>query len=168
MRYAGRVARWGDDRGIGFIEPNGGGDALFMHVSDFERSRRRPRQGDVVTYAVADGRGRRPKAVDVCLREKHAVRARRESTKRASAGVVLAVASIGAMVFAAYTRRHRIVADSRSSVTVIGTSTRSFTCDGRTYCSQMASCEEATYFVQHCPDTTMDGDGIPCEQQLCQ
>lgn len=44
-----------------------------------------------------------------------------------------------------------------------------FTCDGRTHCSQMTSCEEATYFITHCPGTKMDGDrdGIPCERQWC-
>ena len=42
-------------------------------------------------------------------------------------------------------------------------------CDGRTHCSQMRSCEEAKYFIQHCPNTQMDGnnDGEPCEQQWC-
>ncbi|NJA04368.1 MULTISPECIES: excalibur calcium-binding domain-containing protein [Methylomonas] len=47
---------------------------------------------------------------------------------------------------------------------------QNFVCDGRVYCSQMRSCEEATYFINHCPDTKMDGDndGIPCESQWCQ
>jgi len=47
--------------------------------------------------------------------------------------------------------------------------TGSFTCDGRTYCSQMTSCAEATYFISHCAGTKMDGDrdGIPCERQWC-
>ena len=42
-------------------------------------------------------------------------------------------------------------------------------CDGRTYCSQMTSCEEATFFINNCPDTKMDGDmdGVPCEKQWC-
>ena len=42
-----------------------------------------------------------------------------------------------------------------------------FKCDGRTHCSQMTSCAEATYFLQHCPGTQMDGnnDGEPCERQ---
>lgn len=45
----------------------------------------------------------------------------------------------------------------------------SFACDGRTYCSQMSSCEEATFFLNNCPGVKMDGDhdGIPCEQQWC-
>ncbi len=53
---------------------------------------------------------------------------------------------------------------------VLTSSVSSFTCDGRKHCSQMTSCAEATYFVQHCPNTKMDGnnDGIPCEQQWCR
>jgi hypothetical protein len=49
------------------------------------------------------------------------------------------------------------------------TASPAFVCDGRTYCSQMSSCEEAKYFLQHCPGVKMDGDndGIPCERQWC-
>lgn len=49
------------------------------------------------------------------------------------------------------------------------TATSTFSCDGRKHCSQMTSCAEATYFIQHCPNTKMDGnnDGIPCEKQWC-
>jgi hypothetical protein len=45
-----------------------------------------------------------------------------------------------------------------------------FRCDGRTHCSQMSSCAEATWFLEHCPGTEMDGDrdGIPCEKQYCR
>lgn len=44
-----------------------------------------------------------------------------------------------------------------------------FSCDGRTYCSQMTSCAEAKYFLAKCPGVKMDGDnnGIPCEKQWC-
>ncbi len=45
-----------------------------------------------------------------------------------------------------------------------------YTCDGRTHCSHMTSCEEATYFLRNCPGTKMDGDndGVPCETQWCR
>jgi len=45
-----------------------------------------------------------------------------------------------------------------------------FKCDGRQYCSQMTSCEEAVFFLNNCPNTKMDGDrdGIPCEKQWCK
>jgi len=44
--------------------------------------------------------------------------------------------------------------------------TQRFECDGRQYCSQMTSREEAEFFVRHCPGTKMDGDhdGEPCER----
>jgi hypothetical protein len=45
-----------------------------------------------------------------------------------------------------------------------------YQCDGRTHCSQMSSCEEATFFLRNCPNVKMDGnaDGIPCEKQWCK
>jgi len=45
-----------------------------------------------------------------------------------------------------------------------------FKCDGRIYCSQMTSCEEAKFFLQNCPGVKMDGngDGVPCEKQWCK
>lgn len=47
---------------------------------------------------------------------------------------------------------------------------KNFQCDGRTHCSQMTSCDEATFFLNNCPGTKMDGnyDGVPCEKQWCQ
>lgn len=44
-----------------------------------------------------------------------------------------------------------------------------YSCDGRQHCSQMSSCEEATFFINNCPNTKMDGnhDGVPCERQWC-
>ncbi|WP_231897543.1 excalibur calcium-binding domain-containing protein [Vibrio rumoiensis] len=43
-----------------------------------------------------------------------------------------------------------------------------YQCDGRQYCSQMTSYDEAKYFITYCPDTKMDGDGdgVPCERQF--
>jgi cold shock CspA family protein len=45
-----------------------------------------------------------------------------------------------------------------------------FRCEaGKTHCSQMTSCEEATFYIRNCPGTQMDGnnDGVPCERQFC-
>lgn len=48
--------------------------------------------------------------------------------------------------------------------------TQAFKCEtGKTHCSHMRSCAEATFYIQNCPNTQMDGDddGIPCESQWC-
>jgi hypothetical protein len=62
------------------------------------------------------------------------------------------------------------VSDAPTIRQLVDTSDKHFTCDGRQHCSQMTSCEEATYFQKNCPGTKMDGDhdGIPCEQQFCR
>jgi Excalibur calcium-binding domain len=56
-----------------------------------------------------------------------------------------------------------------SDIDIKSSSRSTFTCDGRVYCSQMNSCDEAKYFLEHCPNVKMDGnhDGIPCEKQWC-
>ncbi len=45
-------------------------------------------------------------------------------------------------------------------------SSSGFKCDGRQYCSQMKSKDEALFFIRNCPNTKMDGDhdGRPCER----
>ena len=44
-----------------------------------------------------------------------------------------------------------------------------YSCDGKVYCSEMNSCEEAKFYQDNCTGTKMDGDhdGIPCESQWC-
>ena len=58
----------------------------------------------------------------------------------------------------------------RTTPTAAASPADPFKCDGRIYCSQMASCAEATYFLRNCPGTKMDGDndGVPCETQWCR
>lgn len=59
MRYQGRVTSWKDDKGFGFIAPNGGGVPVFVHISAFANRRRRPQQGDILSYElVIDAKGR--------------------------------------------------------------------------------------------------------------
>lgn len=59
MRYQGRITAWNDDKGFGFITPNGGGEPVFVHISSFARRQRRPSGNEIVTYELAvDGRGR--------------------------------------------------------------------------------------------------------------
>ena len=47
----GRLARWNDDRGFGFIRSEGDSRDVFLHISAFKRSiGRRPQVGDIIYY----------------------------------------------------------------------------------------------------------------------
>jgi uncharacterized membrane protein YsdA (DUF1294 family)/cold shock CspA family protein len=59
MRFQGRITSWKDDKGFGFITPNGGGKQVFVHVSAFRNRQRRPEGDEFVTYELAvDEKGR--------------------------------------------------------------------------------------------------------------
>jgi len=50
LRYQGKLTNWNDDKGFGFVEPNGGGDRAFVHIKSFEKRSKRPVEGDIITY----------------------------------------------------------------------------------------------------------------------
>jgi uncharacterized membrane protein YsdA (DUF1294 family)/cold shock CspA family protein len=59
MRFAGRITEWNDEKGFGFVVPNGGGTRVFLHISQFQGRSRRPVVGDLISYLpVVDDRGR--------------------------------------------------------------------------------------------------------------
>jgi uncharacterized membrane protein YsdA (DUF1294 family)/cold shock CspA family protein len=59
MRYLGRLHEWNDDKGFGFVTPNGGGTRAFVHIKAFERATRRPVLGDLLSYELTrDSKGR--------------------------------------------------------------------------------------------------------------
>ena len=57
----------------------------------------------------------------------------------------------------------------RNISSVVVEDTAHFQCQGKRYCSEMTSCEEATFYLKNCPGVEIDGDGdgIPCESQWC-
>lgn len=65
MRHWGKISRWDDERGFGFITSHKGGASVFFHISSLQRSDRRPSMNEPVSYTLAlDSQGR-PQANDV-------------------------------------------------------------------------------------------------------
>lgn len=65
MRYVGRLREWNDDKGFGFVAPNGGGAEAFVHIKAFASASRRPVTGDLISYELGTGDKGRPRALQV-------------------------------------------------------------------------------------------------------
>lgn len=213
MRTHGKLAKWNDDRGFGFIEPAVGTEEIFVHISAFPRDGIRPCIGEMISFEIDLSGDGKKRAVRVMRPGSHGTAHRtrrpqstatRQSPLTAVVGLLL-LAAIGWYGYshlaanrvpdstpipppaaraipytpaahptpAAPDPASRPVAPAPVAPPAVpalaDTSVQPFHCDGRTYCSQMHSCAEATYFIRQCLGTRMDGnhDGVPCESQWC-
>ncbi len=182
MRQQGRISDWKDDRGFGFITPQGGGTPIFVHVSAFDRSQVRPLLNAEVTYDVQVDPKKGPRAVNVSYVGGGKTVSRQPSRAAASpnrkprehrqtaggswrnsllAGVVLF--GLGSYAWQQISTKNAFREpdsfESESPATAIPASKSNFVCEGKQHCSQMRSCEEAQFYVANCPNTMMDGDG---------
>lgn len=59
MRYSGKIIKWNDEKGFGFVVPKGGNQPVFLHVRGFSNRQRRPLVGAMVSYELgSDAQGR--------------------------------------------------------------------------------------------------------------
>jgi uncharacterized membrane protein YsdA (DUF1294 family)/cold shock CspA family protein len=65
MKLQGKVINWNDDKGFGFVEPNGGGVRAFVHIKAFHSTSRRPVDGELIIYELVSESGNRYKAANI-------------------------------------------------------------------------------------------------------
>jgi uncharacterized membrane protein YsdA (DUF1294 family)/cold shock CspA family protein len=59
MRMKGKVINWNSDKAFGFIEPNGGGEHIFIHKTSLANRKRVPEISDIITFSLGkDKQGR--------------------------------------------------------------------------------------------------------------
>ena len=183
MRFEGTIKTWNDAKGFGFLSSTQGGQDIFVHASALPRGTGTPRVGQAFTFEVELNHDGKKRAVNVAHAGRPAhVRNSPGSGRghRASpAGWIMGLLLVVAVGAFGYTKVTGFLARANEPAQTdvqpasvsdgVATMPTSFRCDGRTYCSQMTSCAEATYFLKNCPGTKMDGngDGVPCEQQWC-
>lgn len=66
-RYQGKITAWKDEQGYGFISPNGGGPAVFVHVCGLAGHAVRPAVGAIVTYHLATNDKGQSRAANVAF-----------------------------------------------------------------------------------------------------
>ncbi|MCF2946809.1 cold shock and DUF1294 domain-containing protein [Paraglaciecola aquimarina] len=65
MRYQGKIFNWNDEKGFGFVEPNGGGTRAFVHIKAFKSGSRRPVNGEIIVYELVKENNRGFKAQNI-------------------------------------------------------------------------------------------------------
>jgi len=182
-RTQGKITHWNEEKGYGFITPAAGAKQVFVHISAFSKRGQKPGLNQLVTFSLSTDKRGRPCAVGVSgVGEKPPRVIRRTNGKNSSQNGNLGKLVIIALILSAgWFVYSRLIApqiqngispkaNSIPQKVVPRVQTTKYKCDGRTHCSHMTSCAEATYFVEHCPNTKMDGDGdgVPCESQWCK
>ena len=177
MRTHGTLTRWNDERGFGFITPARNDGDIFVHISAFPRDGVRPRLNELISFDIettSDGKQRAIRVMRPGQKPNSAPPPR--SSRRPAANLLggaislLALGAVGTYGYTSYLQDRSVAEDSSATILEeIEAGADHYSCDGRRFCSEMTSCAEATYFVRHCPDTQMDGngDGVPCESQWC-
>lgn len=106
MRQKGKLARWDDDKGFGFIEPNNGGNRVFVHINEFANRTQRPMLNDFVTYETAKDAQGRVNAVDAALG--NAKSYRRRGPKGQASAILFSLLFLGGLGALAYIGQLRI------------------------------------------------------------
>jgi len=91
VRYQGKITDWKDDKGFGFVTPNGGGPKVFVHIKSFSNRQRRPVGNELVTYELtSDARGR-PQGLNIAF----------IGDRPSSPPIIAPGPGVGALIFAA-------------------------------------------------------------------
>lgn len=196
MTYQGKIKKWEDKRGFGFIQQTQSSLEIFAHISSFHVQMPRPQIGEEVSFdIVTNAKGKKEAknirryrhGVEITspLPSSHAYSYKNSAAKRPHKSSSLWINFISLLIFLIstyiiYTKYFSSFStdqtnSGKASATLFAAETSSskpeqhFRCDGRTHCSQMRSCKEAKFFLRNCPGVKMDGDndGTPCEQQWC-
>ncbi|MGR9100472.1 MAG: excalibur calcium-binding domain-containing protein [Gammaproteobacteria bacterium] len=180
--FKGRLERWNDAKGFGFILPENQEREVFIHISAFHKDiSRRPKIGDVIRYQLHVDHSRRSRAVNAKIEGVSINRAsfhnsiRRKKTRNdnntrwLAKGIALILFMSAAFLLYGKIQKGNFQKDTSILFQRNRVSEKTYRCEGKTYCSEMTSCEEAKFYLRNCPDTKMDGDydGVPCESQWC-
>lgn len=90
MRYQGKITKWKDEQGFGFITPTGSRYQVFVHIKSFSNHQRRPEGNEIVTYELKTDAKGRAQAQNVAFVGEHSPSA--SSSEHSNAPLILAAA----------------------------------------------------------------------------
>jgi len=185
----GKLIRWVDAKGFGFIKPENGNGDIFIHISALKGMERKPIIGDIIHYEIMTDTNNKVRAVNAKIegvrqvltlepikhKRKSEISYRtkpvtpRKTVKPKNRFKLLPAIIIGIAVFiySKFSEETPITTHAPQKIKHIRAVER-FQCQGKVWCTEMTSYEEAVFYLRNCPGTKMDGDGdgIPCERQF--
>jgi cold shock CspA family protein len=191
----GKLVRWIDEKGFGFIKPENGKNDIFIHISALKNMSRNPVIGDLILYEInVDSTGKQ-RAVNALIEgvsqnvniapiektiKSAPPRKKNESsrknynaktqTKSLRSLYLVIILGLGIFIYEKFLTNKNVIDPKKISETVAKSVdyNQQFKCEGKVYCTQMSTYDEAFFYLNNCPGTKMDGDGdgIPCEQQF--
>jgi len=173
MKIKGKLVRWVENKGFGFIKSETVDKDIFIHISTLKHMSRKPLVGDVILFDVVtdvDGKQRAENASIEGVSVKQKGKRHKKSSSKAGDNIFYTVVFILVVAFVFYLYQlnspsPKILNDIFSKEDFSG-----FSCQGKQHCSQMISCKEARFYLKNCPNVEIDGDrdGVPCEIQWCR
>lgn len=65
MRYQGKVAKWFDDKGYGFVSTEATAEQVFLHISAIQKGQTTPAVGEELTFEITHDNKKGPQAYNV-------------------------------------------------------------------------------------------------------
>ncbi|MDZ4097360.1 MAG: cold shock domain-containing protein, partial [Methylophilaceae bacterium] len=65
MRYQGKITKWNDEKGFGFVLQNGAQKEVFLHISSLQNRGKRPQISQLVTFELSSDSSGRQQALNV-------------------------------------------------------------------------------------------------------
>lgn len=175
----GKIIKWVDDKGFGFIRVEGQPSDVFVHISAFGRLPRAPKVGEGVEIDVLSNDNGKVKAVRaripglVPLAAHKDFQASPNSWRLPRFAVAAGLLALGVGLWWGHRNINPNVNNNITQQGVEATgepvaASSTFRCEGKTRCTEMVSKEEAQFYLQNCPEVKIDGDGDgdACEDQF--
>lgn len=146
MRFQGKLTSWNDAKGIGTITWNGSSDRVFVHISAFITRRRRPAEGDIVTYEVEKDKSGKFRAINVSFPQSELGAAPAERSKPSSGIFIggVTAAFVGYLLFGLF--------EGRVQLAVLGVYTAASLVAFVAYCIDKSAAEQGK---RRTPESTL-------------
>ncbi len=174
MKTKGKLIRWNEERGFGFIISSNTKGDIFIHISELKMMSRRPQVDDIIFFDLVTEENGKNKAINASI-EGVAVKSFKRKIKRpnksnitSSLTFLIVALTLIFVAYKTYPKWSPKIVETLP-VNFVKEDFTGLKCEGKQYCNQMTSCKEARFYLKNCPNVKIDGnnDGVPCETQWC-